>query len=116
MWTLLRREEPDTKLCGFDKRPCIKSKCAHWQHILGRHPQTGQDVDKFDCAFLWHNILAIEVAQEVRQSAAATESFRNLYHQSLTNMRQMTNPELTKEETAWIVTQRLTSPINGEDN
>lgn len=56
---------------------CIEHRCAHYQHLLGKHPQTGEVIDAWDCAFKWTNILLIENAQEARQTAAAVESARN---------------------------------------
>ncbi len=56
---------------------CITHECAHFQHILGRQPQTGEVMDHWDCAFNLTNILIIENAQETRQTAKAVESARN---------------------------------------
>lgn len=56
---------------------CIEHRCVHFQHLLGRQPQTGEVIDSWDCAFNWHNILLIEAAQQTRQAGAAIESFRN---------------------------------------
>lgn len=56
---------------------CIEHRCAHYQHLLGKNPQSGKPIDHWDCAFNWANILAVENAQQSRQTAAAVESFRN---------------------------------------
>jgi hypothetical protein len=56
---------------------CIEHQCAHFQMLLGAHPQSGASIQEWDCAFNWTSILLIEVSKEVRQGAAATESFRN---------------------------------------
>ena len=44
---------------------------------MGKNPNTGQDVNRFDCAVSWMPLLLIEGAQQTRQSGAAIESFRN---------------------------------------
>lgn len=48
-----------------------------WQQLLGKNPNTGQDVSEYDCAFRWHNLLLIENSQMQRQTGAAVESMRN---------------------------------------
>jgi hypothetical protein len=62
---------------GGKLRKCIEHRCAHYQEIMGKHPQTGEVLNHWDCAFNWTNILLIDAAKEVRQAAAAVESFRN---------------------------------------
>jgi hypothetical protein len=56
---------------------CIEHQCAHYQQLIGRHPQTGEPLAEFDCAIRWQNVLLIETSGQVRQYAAATESMRN---------------------------------------
>lgn len=56
---------------------CIEHRCAHYQQMLGVNPQTDEPLGYWDCAFNWANILRIENSKEVRQMAAAVESFRN---------------------------------------
>ena len=68
--------EPGT-FCPLIKEDCIQFKCIFWTQLRGKHPQTGEEVDEYDCAIKWLPMLLIENAKEVRQGAAATESFRN---------------------------------------
>lgn len=68
----------DGPLCGFDKKPCLKERCVQWVHLRGDHPQSGEALDLADCALKWLPILLIENAKEVRQTAAAVESQRNV--------------------------------------
>ncbi len=67
----------ESPYCPLVGGPCIHEKCTFWVHILGKDPQTGNPVDHYDCTFKWLPVLLIENAQQVRQGAAATESFRN---------------------------------------
>lgn len=67
----------DAKLCPAFKSPCIQHKCVKYIQVRGNHPQTGAEIDQWDCADVWIPILLINTAKEVRQGAAATESFRN---------------------------------------
>ena len=69
--------EPGT-FCPLIKEDCIQFKCIFWTQLRGTHPQTGQEIDEWDCAVKWLPMLLIENAKEVRQGAAATESFRNV--------------------------------------
>ena len=65
------------KFCPLIKKDCIGLQCAWMTQLRGAHPQTGEAVDEWDCAVKWLPMLLIENAKEVRQGAAATESFRN---------------------------------------
>lgn len=69
--------EPGT-FCPLLKEECIQFKCVFWTQLRGTHPQTGQEIDEYNCAIAWLPMLLIENAKEVRQGAAATESFRNV--------------------------------------
>lgn len=68
---------PQATFCPLIKDECITFKCKFWVHLLGQHPQKQVTVDEYDCAVGWLPLLLIENAKEVRQGAAATESFRN---------------------------------------
>lgn len=59
------------------KIPCQKHDCMNYQNVMGTNPQTGETINKWDCAFNWTNILLIENSQQQRQTGAAVESFRN---------------------------------------
>ncbi len=63
--------------CPLLKKDCIQFKCSFWTQLRGTDPQTGEEIDEWACAVAWLPILLIENAKEVRQGAAATESFRN---------------------------------------
>ena len=45
--------------------------------VIGKNPQTGQEVNQWDCAITWLPTLLIEGSQQTRQAGAAIESFRN---------------------------------------
>jgi hypothetical protein len=45
--------------------------------VRGTNPNTGAEIDEWRCAFTWLPMMLIETSKEVRQGAAATESFRN---------------------------------------
>lgn len=65
------------KICPLMAGECIEHKCRWYTHVLGRHPQTGTELDHYDCAIAWMPMLLIESTQQTRQAGAAIESFRN---------------------------------------
>lgn len=62
-------------LNGF--KPCRELDCAWFMKVVGKHPQTGADVEEWGCAVTWMPVLTIENSQQQRQTGAAVESFRN---------------------------------------
>ena len=70
-------QRPQATFCPLIKSRCKQFDCLFWIQLRGTHPQTGQEVDDYDCAVRWLPILLIENAKETRQGAAAVESFRN---------------------------------------
>lgn len=63
--------------CPLIKKDCVQLKCSWFTLLRGTNPNTGKEVDEWICAVAALPMLQIEVAKEVRQGAAATESFRN---------------------------------------
>ena len=45
--------------------------------MIGKNPNTGQDVSEWNCAVSWLPMLLIEGSQQTRQTGSAIESFRN---------------------------------------
>lgn len=62
-------------LNGFE--PCKELHCAWFIKVVGKHPQSNQDVEDWGCAMAWMPIMMIENSQMQRQTGAAVESFRN---------------------------------------
>lgn len=62
-------------LDGF--KPCRELECAWFIKVVGKNPQTGQDIEDWGCSMSWMPILTIENSQQQRQTGAAVESFRN---------------------------------------
>lgn len=52
-------------------------RCPWYTMIRGTDSNTGKQIDDWACAIAWLPTLAINTANETRQGAAATESFRN---------------------------------------
>lgn len=52
-------------------------RCRWYTQVQGMDPQTGEQLDKWDCAIAWIPILTIEMSRTNRGQTAALESFRN---------------------------------------
>jgi hypothetical protein len=52
-------------------------ECMWFRKIVGTNPQTGAQVDEYDCAINWLPLLLIESANQTRGTQAAVESLRN---------------------------------------
>lgn len=63
--------------CPLIKKPCVGLKCAWYTKVRGLNPNTGEELDHWDCAVAWMPMMAVEVAQKSNQTGAAVESFRN---------------------------------------
>jgi|TARA_B100000315_G_scaffold106468_1_gene97585 hypothetical protein len=63
--------------CPLIQKKCKEHKCKFFIQIQGKNPNTGEDVNRFDCAVTWLPMLLIEGSQQTRQAGSAIESFRN---------------------------------------
>jgi len=70
---------PEHLVCPLHKAKMSKvcHTCPLWVQLRGKNPNTGQEVDKWDCSLATLPILLVENAQQARQHSAATESMRN---------------------------------------
>ena len=66
--------------------PCVEDgsirngqlvSCRFWVQVQGTNPQTGESLNKSDCAMSWTPMLLIENTKINRETGAAIESFRN---------------------------------------
>tara|TARA_B100001248_G_C27358530_1_gene445129 strand:+ start:899 stop:1192 length:294 start_codon:yes stop_codon:yes gene_type:complete len=63
--------------CPLLQKECIGLQCAWITQVRGTDPNTGNEVDHWDCAVKWVPMLLIENSQQQRQTGAAIESLRN---------------------------------------
>ena len=70
---------PENLVCPLHKKSMelVCHKCPWWSQIRGMNPNTGAEVDEWNCSLAFLPFLLIEGAKEARHGAAATESFRN---------------------------------------
>ena len=64
--------------CPLVNGPCKKFECKWWIQVKGNHPQTGQEIEEWDCTVAFLPMLIIEASQQARQTGAAVENFRNI--------------------------------------
>ena len=69
----------DDLFCPFWKGKMSKHchKCPMWQQFRGTDSNSGKEVDEWRCGLAMIPRLQIETSLHVRQTSAATESFRN---------------------------------------
>ena len=63
--------------CPLIQKKCKEHKCKFYTQVVGKNPNTGEDVSRFDCAITWLPMLLIESSLQTRQAGSAIESFRN---------------------------------------
>lgn len=63
--------------CPLIKKDCIGIKCSWFTQMRGTNPNTGQEVDEWNCAITWLPMLLTENSRQQRGTTAALESFRN---------------------------------------
>jgi hypothetical protein len=67
--------KPNCPLNNFE--PCKQMDCAWFIKVVGKNPNTGEDLEDWGCSMAWMPILMIENSQQQRSTGAAVESFRN---------------------------------------
>tara|TARA_Y100001951_G_C11250147_1_gene245842 strand:- start:544 stop:819 length:276 start_codon:yes stop_codon:yes gene_type:complete len=72
--------------CPLIQKNCKEHKCKFYIQVMGTNPNTGQDVNEWNCAVTWLPMLLIEGSQQTRQAGSAIESFRNEMVEAQTNL------------------------------
>ena len=52
-------------------------RCAWYTKVVGKNPQSEEQIDEWKCAIAWMPILQVEMSQTNRGQTHALESFRN---------------------------------------
>lgn len=79
----MRKQTPrgdEGMICPFHRLPMAEvcHKCPLWVEVQGKHPQTDENVDRWDCSIAFVPMLLIYNAREVADGVKATLSFRNM--------------------------------------
>ncbi len=64
--------------CPLINGKCKQFECKFWSQIKGKNPQTGQEIDEWECTITMLPFLLLENSQQSRHVGAAVESFRNV--------------------------------------
>ena len=64
-------------ICPLINKKCIEHKCAWYGQVRGVNPNTGQEVDEWQCVVNLLPMLLMENSKQQRSTSAAVESFRN---------------------------------------
>lgn len=59
------------------RRELVCHKCAWYKHVRGTHPQTGEEIDQWDCSISMLPMLLIENSRQQHVTGAAINSMRN---------------------------------------
>jgi len=94
--------------CPLVGGSCKKFECKWWIQVRGANPNTGEEIDEWDCTVAFLPLLILEASQQARQAGAAVEDFRNQ------NMQQ--NQELHQNlvEAQKIVPAIISAAINNK--
>ena len=65
------------KWCPFVGKKCVEHKCVFYKNIIGTDPQTGVEINQWDCAISMMPTLAVEISQKVNQASASVDSLKN---------------------------------------
>lgn len=57
----------------------VEERCRWYVQVRGMNPQSGEEMDRWDCAIALMPVLQIETSQNTRQAQAAVESVRNVF-------------------------------------
>ena len=63
--------------CPIIKDECMGRKCKLYIKMLGKHPQTGNPIDHWDCTLNWITIIGTENNQKINELGASIDSMRN---------------------------------------
>jgi hypothetical protein len=63
--------------CPLINKDCIGLQCNWFTQVRGTNPNTGKEIDEWDCAIKWLPVLLIDNSRQQRGTTAALESFRN---------------------------------------
>lgn len=63
--------------CPLIKKNCIENKCSWYCQVRGVNPNTGKEIDEWQCIINLLPALLMENSQQQRSTSAAIESFRN---------------------------------------
>ena len=73
------------EFCPLIQKDCVGLQCKFFIQVRGTNPNTGEEVDEWDCSWRWMPTLLIENANKQRQTTASVDALRNEVDQALGN-------------------------------
>lgn len=71
------RNKENKKICPFLNKPCLEHNCVFFVNVIGKHPQTGKDIDMWDCTFKIQSLLLMEHGRQLEGLRIVSEETRN---------------------------------------
>ena len=70
---------PENLVCPLHKKAMSKvcHTCPMWISVRGKNPQTGEDIDDWNCALAWSAILSVQTAKEAHMVSCEVNAMRN---------------------------------------
>jgi len=99
--------------CPLWRKACAKvcHTCEFWDHIRGKHPQTGADMDHWACTMKMQTYLSIENTMVARQTTASLDALRKEVNdancQFINGTLERLNSKLDRQMFADTLPQRL---------
>ena len=67
---------PADKLCHYNRQPCMRDQCVMWRKIQGRDANTGETVNRWDCADATAILIDLERNAALRELNAEMATLR----------------------------------------
>ncbi len=70
---------PKGKTCPMHRKSMrdVCETCPLWTKLVGQDPQSGKQVNQWNCSLAWLPMLLIENSKETRSAGSAIEDMRN---------------------------------------
>ena len=70
---------PENLVCPLHRKAmeAVCHTCPLWMSVRGKNPQTGEELDDWNCALAWGPLLAVSVARETHAASVELNQMRN---------------------------------------
>lgn len=79
-------KKENKKICPFINKTCLEHKCMFFVNVVGKHPQTGKDIDMWDCTFKIQSLLLMEHGRQLEGLRMVSEETRNQTSKTCENL------------------------------
>lgn len=74
---IFKNKKENKQICPFIKGPCLEHDCVFYVKVQGKHPQTGKDIDYWDCTFKIQSLLLMDHGRQLEGIRIVSEETRN---------------------------------------